>query len=121
MEKRVDSGKAYGFFEFDGSRKNFTDELPKIRDEARTPKGLELSLVHMEDFRGDKKITPFAQFAKGLGANYVLTAKHPTGTNSGAADELADALNAAYLSLYKPGARFKGSIIYQVDDRYVTK
>jgi hypothetical protein len=121
MEKRVDSGRAYGFFQCDASKEEIEATLPKIRDAVGTPSTLELSLIDdIGNLEGDKRIITLAQEAREAGLNYILQATNPEGTNLETADELALILNQAYQSpLYEAGAPFNGEIVYEMNGEYI--
>lgn len=115
------AGKAYGLFYCDAPEEKIRAELQKIREDARTPAGLELSLIKgLDNFEGDQNLTLLAQGLKRVGINYALLATYSDGTNEDTAKELGDILNSAYRSpLYEQGARFDGVVVYKEGDDYI--
>ena len=116
------SGKAYGFFQCDASKKEVESLLPQIRTDAQTPSELELSLVNgMDNVRDDKQLRALAQRANQEdGINYMFQARCPGKTNAQVANEVKDILEQTYQSqLYKKGDKFKGAIVYQEKGEYV--
>ena len=117
------TGKAYGFFYCNASKKNIKALLPKIRTAAKTPSKLELSLTEgVDNLTVDAELTVLAKEAKQEGMNYVLEATYHGATHKNTADELSAVLNQAYQSpLYKKGEHFRGGIVYQEKGKYVLK
>ena len=114
-------GRAYGFFQCSASKREIEAELPKLREAARTPSQLELTLIEgMDNVNVDERLDGFAQEEKKDGINYMLQAKGSNLTNKGVANEVADVLNQTYQSnLYKPKESFNGDIVYEENGRYV--
>jgi hypothetical protein len=119
-ESKPYTGKAYAFFNAYASKSQIEAELPLIRQLARTPKNLELTLIEgVEDLRGDKQIRDIAKEAKDCGIRYVIQARCPKKDNKETADEIAAVLNQAYQSpLYSKDEDFYGKILYRKNSQY---
>ncbi len=116
-------GEAYAFFYCDAGKSEFERLLPAIRDSAESSFGLELSLTEGTDhINRDNELMHLAYNAEQSGSNYTIKAVDPSKTNEGAADELADVLNHAYVSrLCQPGESFIGEIVYKESGSYVSR
>ena len=114
-------GQAYGFFDCRASKGDIEAELPTVRDLARVPSALELSLIEgVENLTGDERLMALAKEAKESGMRYVMEAKFPSDTNKQTAGELGDVLNSIYTSsLFDKGEPFKGAVVYEENGKYV--
>src|SRR3989338_9890825 len=114
-------GRAYGFFDSKLSKERIEAELPSIRNVARAPSVLELSLIEgVERLRGELALMPIVGGAKEAGIRYVLKATYPGGTNRKTADEVADILNQVYqLPLHQDGEHVRWEGVYKDRGRYV--
>ena len=122
MTNKIENyGKAYAFFDCRASKEQIESEILTIREYAKTPSELELSLTEgVENLKGDKKLMIIAQKAKDSGMRYVLGAKYESATNKQTADEVASILNQAYQSpLYLDKEEFRGGIFYQDREKYI--
>jgi len=121
MEKEVNYGTAYAFFDCRASKDQIETELPNIRQCVKTPSKLELSLTEgVENLTGDTELVALAKEAKEGGMRYVLQAKYPGATNNQTADEVASIMNQAYQTpLYADKEEFRGGIVYQEKGQYV--
>ena len=120
------TGKAYAFFSCNASLPQMLGELPKIRQVAKIPSKLELSLstgpVVFNCIHKEPALRELAQEANEAGLNYILEAKYPGKSNQEAADQVADVLNQAYQSpLYADGEKFFGDVLYRHRSKYVSR
>ena len=89
--------------------------MPRIRELAKTPGQLEITLT--EDGasllkEGDEKLSELLRNAKEAGRQYVMDATFPEATNEETAEELKTILIQAYQSpLYKNDEPFYGDIL----------
>jgi len=134
-----ESGVAYAFFDSPETREVIEKNLPMIRsmEYAQTPQELELTLSEgTEGLTLDDKLQreiaiprDYRVIPKGTGVDspesrpladtrYVLQARYPGATNEQAASELADIINCVSWLDQRPGAFFRGAILY-ADTRYV--
>lgn len=115
-----DGGEAYGFFYSDASEEKIIAEFPTIRRLENTPDSLELYLTKdMAGIEGDKELTDLAQEAKQDGANYMLQATNPEGTNESTAREVTAIFNQLYNTrLYEKNEEFRGGVVYKENGKY---
>lgn len=137
-------GKAYSFFDCDTSKQEIERELPRIRELARTPSHLELSLIEVNDLEKSRGVGPdllqfirqneiYATFPskykdqmktakpiKMTDLKYMLTAAYPNVRNEEAANELGDVMNEIY-SRYGNGEPFNVAITCKIDGKYLFK
>ncbi len=119
------SGKAYAYFNCNASKEQISDALPTIREFARTPAKLELSLLEInEDLtlpgKRDVALRSLTAEAAIAGRQYFIEAKCPGKNNQETANEVATILNQAYQSpLYQEGEAFFGDIVYRQRSKYV--
>ena len=132
MTNNTKAGKAYAFFYCDAPKQKIEDAFPELREAARTPSKLELSLTEgVHKFLGEKvlAVNPIdtqlgiiAREAKESGMRYVMEATCEGESNKKTADEVADILGAAYQShLYHPENKqpFRGAVVYREGNEYV--
>lgn len=114
-------GKAYAFFNCKASKEDIEKEIPFIRECAKTPNALELSLMEgMNVLTGDTPLLQIVKEAKDAGRKYAIEATYPNGTNHQTANEVASILNQAYQSsLYGKGEEFRGEVVYKKRGKYV--
>jgi len=120
------AGEAYAFFNCPASRLEIERELPHLRDSAKTPGELEISLGEGIDLSNynDGELRFRAQRAKHDGLGYSARASCEGLTDKQVASELKDVLIQAWLSpLYRAGERdgegFKGRVVYEEGGRYI--
>ncbi len=122
MKTHNNTGKAYAFFNCSASKSQIESELDDIRDIARIPGQLELTLtegVENLDCHNDAKLKKVVEGAKDSGMRYVFAASYPSAGNRETADELSSVLNQAYQSpLYKDGEQFEGGIVFEESGEY---
>lgn len=116
---KKNTGKAYAFFNCSASKEEIEAELPTIREYARTPEELDLSLVEgMNNLesrakqRNDTKLLSLAQGAGRAGRRYCLEGTYPNSDNLSTATELKDVLNTAYASDLFPEGKFHREVLY---------
>jgi len=116
-------GKAYAFFDCRASKEKIEKELSTIREFARVPPLVEISLIERPDkLKGDERIKAIANGFKGLGIRWTMTAAYPGVANKAAAEELEAILNQAYQShLYGSKEKFRGWVLYKIGRAYHTK
>ena len=121
MEK---AGKAYGFIKCDKSKAQIEALMPTIRNLARTPSMLELSIVEgIGHVRGDEELhrTVVRDLREEGKCNYAYEAKLPGATNEQTARELKDIFNTSYDStLFEPRpSEVYGVVVYEKDKQYI--
>ena len=119
-------GKAYAFFSCNAPLAQILLELPKIREVAKIPGKLELSLFEgtqpFNRMHREIELRHLANQAAEAGLQYILEAKCPGKSNSETADHVADVLNQAYQSpLYQNGEQFFGDILYRKRSKYISR
>jgi len=135
-----EAGVAYAFFDSPETREIIEKNLPMIRsmEYAQTPEELELTLSEgREGLTLDNKLTrelsiprDYRVIPQGTGVDspelrpladtrYVLQARYPGATNEQAASELADITNFISWLDQRPGAHFRGAVLYEDKGRYV--
>ena len=121
MEK---TGKAYGFIKCNKPKAQIEDLLPQIRENARTPSNLELSVIEgIEKVKGDKLLhrTVIKDLAEKGECNYVFEAQLNGADNETTARELKDIFNASYNSqLFVPRpSKVYGTVVYRQGNEYL--
>ncbi|MEW6035862.1 MAG: hypothetical protein AB1529_04575 [Candidatus Micrarchaeota archaeon] len=114
-------GKAHAFFFCSAPKAALEAELPRIRELARTPPLLELTLREdPTELLKDKALMPAVIMARQCGRNFFIEAELPGAGNKATADELANLLeNARQPPLYPEGEQLRMEILYKVGSNYV--
>ncbi len=119
--KKINFGKAYGFFYCSATKEAIEAALPTVRIYIKTPNELELSLMEgMDNTRGDKRLADLAQEAKQDGMRYVMEATYPGATNERTSGELQALLINTSNSLFcQTNEHMRGKIVYEEKGEYV--
>ena len=117
-------GKAYGFIKCDKPKAQIEALLPQIRENARTPSNLELSVIEgIERVKGDELLhrTVIRDLSEEGQCNYVFEAQLNGADNETTARELKDIFNASYNSpLFVPRpSEFYGTVMYRQGNEYL--
>ena len=134
-------GKAYAFFDCDASKVQIEAELPQIREDARTPTGLNLKLsqgiagLKLEkelldplSFPADYRVMSKERLATAReerrplsSMKYALVAEYDQMDNKQVAGELGDVVNNIHLRYNKDTGFFRGAIVYKDNAEYVLR
>ncbi len=137
MTKKEMIGKAYAFFDCDASKKQIEESMPQIRQDARTPRGLQM-LLHegISDLKLDKTLAEqiqypddyrvvsskrqvFEQESKPLSSmRYTLVASYTGASNEDVANELGDITNIIHTRFNRDQGIFRGAIVYEKNGEY---
>lgn len=119
-------GKAYAFFYCAAPKADVEKALPKAREQAKTPNGLELTLregIDPINFGLFSRIRTLAEQARQEGNNYSIEAALPGASNRKTAEELVTIQNALYASplkesFHKGGHKYLGGTVYRAGEDY---
>jgi hypothetical protein len=103
------TGRAYAFFDCSAPREKIARYLPTIRNRARVPVLLELSLHEGHDKNGFSQVLIAAEKA---GLKYGLEASLNAATNRQVAEMLVRVLNEVYQFPLYDNEAFRGGIVY---------
>ncbi len=132
------AGKAYAFFDCDASKAEIEQALPEIRQDDRTPRGLQMklhegiselqldgALAKQIQYSDDYRVMSEERMGQGYESEarplaslrYALVATCSKTTNERTAKELGDLMNYVHLNLDKDQGLFRGAIVYLNDNR----
>ena len=133
------TGKAYAFFDCDASVQEIERSMPQIRDEARTPKGLQM-LLHegISGLKLDKTLSKQIQYPDDYRVmsserlkqgcekerkplsdmRYSLVANYEGASNEDVANELGDVMNMIHRRFNRDQGMFRGAVVYKKNGEY---
>ena len=115
------TGKAYGFFYYNGKIQDITKVLPNIVRKTKTPEDidLEVSSVKNLETKGDSPLVDIVEQAERSRMSHVITATLPNEGNFKTANYLGNVLNGVHFKLYGKKEPFNAGIVYKRGDKYV--
>ena len=140
MEKEAETYvRAYAFFDCDASKQELEKSGSHIRNEAKTPKGLQLllnegisglqldkTLAEQIQYPDDYRVMSNERIKQGYekerrplaSMKYVLVATYMGASNDDAANELGDVINVIHKMFNKDQGIFRGSVVYEKEGAY---